>query len=376
VANDFGRRGQNSVETIVILAGALVVLTAFLYFANNYLISVQQQRDFNDAYRAVKDLASTADWVYSQGLGAKKQVFIRIPPNVDPASTFIGKPAAYANDTNVTGNEINLRVYSTDVVGTSIATLKGSMPTSSGGYWVWVESFGDFVLIGQGMIAATPDKIEIYMPASSSSSANLTVYSLTTETVDVAPSYSWPNSPAVSSSYLPNSNFALANTSSQLITFSFTADSTSSGDYFGTFSLAANSSSSNYTLQIPVIVHIIGTSNSSNLTANCTAVSLDINTYNNSARTQQTSVFNKGETVVISGGNATAGGNVSINVFLNSAGPGASISGYPKNVVAGAGGNYTDSFYSGGLPTGVYNVTVSNGISTPGSYLFNLVWCS
>ncbi len=369
-------RGQNSVETIVILAVALVVLTAFLYFANSYLISVQQQRDFNDAYRAVKDLASTADWVYSQGIGAKKQVFIRIPPNVDASQTYVGLPAWAANETNVTANEINLRVYSTDVVGTSIANLRGSIPTASGGYWVWVESFGDFVLIGQGMIATTPDRIEIYMPAASSSSANLTVFGLLPDSIYVNSSYFWPNSPDVSSSYLPSSSFVLSNASSQLLSFDFTASNSAAGDYFGTLSLAANSSSDNYSLQVPVVVHVIGTANTTNGTANCTAVSLDINTYSNSARTQQSSVFNKGETVQITGGNATANGNVTINVFLNSAGSGSSIAGYPKNVTADGSGHYTDSFYSGGLPTGVYNVTVSNGAYAPGSYLFNLAWCS
>ncbi|HQT45031.1 MAG TPA: hypothetical protein PLO51_03575, partial [Candidatus Micrarchaeota archaeon] len=110
--------------------------------------------------------------------------------------------------------------------------------------------------------------------------------------------------------------------------------------------------------------------------SNCTAVMLGLATYNDSARTQATTVFNRGETVPITGGNATSNGNVTLNVFLNSAGPGASISGYPKTVAANSTGGYTDSFYSGGLATGVYNVTVSNGISPPASYLFNLTWCS
>ena len=359
---------------IVILAAALIVLTMFLYFANDYLISVQQQKDFNDGYRAVKDLASTADWVYAQGVGAKKQVFIRIPPNVDPVNTFVGKPAAYANNSSVAANEINLRVYSTDIVGTSLATLVGSIPTSAGGYWIWVQSYGDFVAIGQGNIGTTPDRIELYMPASSGASANLTVFSLQPDLVTVTSSYSWTNSPAVSSSYSPMTQFGLVNASSQLISFTFSASGSASGDYFGTFTLDSNTTSSNATLQIPVIIHVIG-SNISN-SSNCTAVMLGLATYNDSARTQATTVFNRGETVPITGGNATSNGNVTLNVFLNSAGPGASISGYPKVVSANSTGGYTDSFYSGGLATGVYNVTVSNGISPPASYLFNLTWCS
>ncbi len=368
-------RGQNSVETIVVLAGALIVLTVFLYFANEYLISAQQQKDYNDGYRAVKDLASAADWVYSQGTGAKKQVFIRIPPNVDPNETYVGKPIAYANDTSINANQINIRVYSTDIVGTSLATLKGVIPTQNGGYWVWVESFGDFVLIGQGMIATSPETIEIYMSASSASSANLTVFGLLPNYISVVSSYSWTNASAVSSSYSPMTSFTLVNASSQLIGFNFGTSASASGDYYGTFTLLANTTEMNYTLDIPVIIHAIGTSNTSN-TTNCTSVMLDILTYNNSARTQATNVFNRGETVPIIGGNATANGSVTLNVFLNSAGPGASISGYPHAVSANSTGGYTDSFYSGGLATGVYNVTVTNGISPPASYLFNLTGCS
>ncbi|MBM3229024.1 hypothetical protein FJZ26_01205, partial [Candidatus Parvarchaeota archaeon] len=132
---------------MLIFAVCLVAFTAFLALGNYYFGSLNLQKEVEDAQSSTRELAGASDWVYSQGLGAKRLVYITIPPGIDNNNRWVGKPPSNATD-NTSSTEINIRVYNTDVFSTTRAPVRGSLPTSPGGYWVWVESFGDFVLVG------------------------------------------------------------------------------------------------------------------------------------------------------------------------------------------------------------------------------------
>jgi hypothetical protein len=82
------------------------------------------------ASNSVKKLGQTVDWVYSQGEPAKLKVLIFIPKNVENIS-FIDKT-------------INWKVRTSsgvsDIYYTTVASLEGSLPTTSGYYNILVQA--------------------------------------------------------------------------------------------------------------------------------------------------------------------------------------------------------------------------------------------
>ena len=140
-------RGQVSSETMIILGMSLVVVLVAAVIANQYLTDLTIQKSTNDARLAVNDLANVANSVYKEGIGAKRRVFIRIPPGVNSSTnlTYIGRPA---NDFTSAMRTINIRMASGDISAGTDEDVNGTMPVSAGGYSLWVVSRDTFVSIG------------------------------------------------------------------------------------------------------------------------------------------------------------------------------------------------------------------------------------
>jgi hypothetical protein len=130
-------RAQTAFEYMVIVIFVLAFLTPIWIYLSQVQNQTNDQFSLSYAKNAVSQIAKKADLVYSQRMDAKVKIGVYIPRGVEYV--------------NITGNEINMRVYSrsgyVDVFDTSIAQLQGNLPAQEGFYWVLIKAEGDYVNI-------------------------------------------------------------------------------------------------------------------------------------------------------------------------------------------------------------------------------------
>ena len=128
-------RAQTAFEFMVVAVFVLAFLTPIWVYLSQMQGETNDQFVLSYARNAVTQIAKKADLVYSQRMEARVKIQVYIPAGVQLI--------------NISGNEINMRVLSSsgvvDVFDTSIAQLKGSLPTEEGYYWVLIKAEGDYV---------------------------------------------------------------------------------------------------------------------------------------------------------------------------------------------------------------------------------------
>jgi len=141
-------KSQAAVELIVILAIALVIFIAILSVNDDITSSISNKFEVTKAKTSLEDLANAAELVYQQGTGAKTQVYITLPNNV--------------NSVSIAGQILNINMYAggnpRDVYRTVDFQVAGNIPTEEGSYLVAVEAFDTYVGIGELTITC-PDGV-------------------------------------------------------------------------------------------------------------------------------------------------------------------------------------------------------------------------
>jgi len=347
-------RGQASTEFIIILAASLVIFSAIAVVSSSQLVDLGTQHTNQQANSAVVDLARAADDVYQQGLGARKKVYIEIPDDI------------VANESFVRNNTINMRIGNTDVWATTVPTVFGAIPSTSGGNYCWVRSYGSYVTVCTAFIDVYPTSVYELMAQNQTVQATLDVTNDANITTDVNITVSWGNA-HVGLVTSPLS-FSLAPDANQTVTLTFTTDSTAGGIYSGDITIAGNNTYVNDTIDVPVTVEVTFPSSP---VQNCTAVSINISTYKDSGYTTPSSAFNRTQRAAISTGNWSGGEALTMNIIKPG---GGSVTGYPTTVTANASGGYAAFWDAVGATVGVYNVTVNNS-GTIVSKTYNVTAC-
>ena len=116
-----GRKGQSSVEYLLVVAFLLIIIMPVGYLA---LGMAADQGNTTQAQVAANAVAASADQAAVAGEGSRVEQVIYFPPRLD------------ANATLVSGKEVNLRVITTngfsDAFAVSRANLTGTLPTREG----------------------------------------------------------------------------------------------------------------------------------------------------------------------------------------------------------------------------------------------------
>ena len=81
--NKTARRGQASLEYIVMLSLSLAVFSSILYVSTSLLSSSTTQIGIDAAARGVSQMKEAADFVYVHGHPSKTQVNVYVPPNIE-----------------------------------------------------------------------------------------------------------------------------------------------------------------------------------------------------------------------------------------------------------------------------------------------------
>ena len=140
------RRSQVSVEYILIVGIALIILLTFFYYAiNRSNVTVR----LNQASDAVTTLAKTADTVYSLGPGSKDYAYITLPYGIE---------SILINGSRIL---LKLRVFSSvsDIYSDSKAVVVGSIAAVQGTYKIPVEMLDSGVVEIGSYSDVTPPQI-------------------------------------------------------------------------------------------------------------------------------------------------------------------------------------------------------------------------
>ncbi|MBU4342163.1 MAG: hypothetical protein KJ928_06165 [Candidatus Altiarchaeota archaeon] len=80
------KKGQASLEYMIMLALALGVFAAILYVSTSLIISSSTQLGVDSAVRAVQEIKEASDFIYIRGHPSKTQIDVRIPGNIEEVS--------------------------------------------------------------------------------------------------------------------------------------------------------------------------------------------------------------------------------------------------------------------------------------------------
>jgi len=240
------RKAQVSAEFLFILAISMVIIIIIAILAQEQIGTVQRQKGVQDTQNSLLDLSSAAKEVYAQGEGSKKLVFIQLPGSYEPNRSF------------VTDKSIQIRAAGTDYVALENFNVRGYLPGTPGGHWIWVVSEGNRVRIGDAMMELDKNRVYVVMSSNSTATASFLVRNLWIRDIDVRTSTTWTTSD-VGMSGVP-ATFDLEVDGTETIALEFTSSSSAGGVYFGQIDLIANDETGNMeTVEIPVTVDVIPT---------------------------------------------------------------------------------------------------------------------
>jgi uncharacterized protein (UPF0333 family) len=240
------KKAQASVEFLVLLAVAVFVLTAAVILSSEQLNDMNKLKQQNDARNTLMDISAAAKEVYSQGEGAKKQVYVVLPSTYEP------------NESLVENNSIKLRARGTDFIAVEDFTVRGSLPGTGGAHWVWVISEGNRVRIGTAMLLLSKNSIYVVMDKNDSKSTSFSAKNVWDSNISVTPTVQWTHTD-VTMAFSPSGNFQLDPEDSHSMDLTFNSNDIAVGYYNGEISFTADDGlGHNETVVLPITVEVVG----------------------------------------------------------------------------------------------------------------------
>jgi hypothetical protein len=121
-------RAQATIEWMIILSVSVLILAVMLSFNGDNYSFFENNLKASQAKASLNDLKRAADFVYSQGEGARTRLYVTVPASsnisVRTLSSGSGQIQAIVR---VSGKEEDFDVF-------TAANLTGSIPTLSGSY--------------------------------------------------------------------------------------------------------------------------------------------------------------------------------------------------------------------------------------------------
>lgn len=360
-------KGQAAVEWVVILAASLIILFIIISIASDYLSQLTTSKSMTEAENSVNDLASAAKQVYYQGVGSRQQVFITIPDGIDPSKSGI-----------INNRTINLNVLGTDVPVITDFDIRGKIPTTPGGYTVWVTAEKGYVLIGTTSLNVRPNSVYVHffsLNQSQSSQSDLLFSNDGNSNIGLNLTLNFPAGNVSASLLNPaDGGFSLAPSGSRDVLLNFSITANAFGSYSGM--LYANASNGDE-LTIDIIVDVTSQMCKGNASCppaglgNCPSYAI-IGTFNDSSYSYPKEVFDAAEYVTISGSGWLSSSQITVDVK----GPaGSSVLGYPHLVQTDSQGSFSEQWNTIGSAAGVYTIH-ANGSANDRYSTFNITTCT
>jgi len=236
------RKAQASIEFLLIVATALIVLATVFVVSQQESVALIQLNAQTQALNSAQDLAATAREVYAQGEGARKQAFLQLPSTYDPGESYVANQS------------IKIRAHGNDYVASNPFDMYGSLPASPGGHWVWVISEGNRVRIGTSLFSLDRTSVNAVMERNSTHIETVTVTNVHNDTVTFELTSTWPAS-GVTLAVAPII-FILDPGENRVVALTFFATSTSIGFYTGNLEFEGVSGNESDIINLPITVEV------------------------------------------------------------------------------------------------------------------------
>ncbi len=237
------RKAQTTAEFMILVAAAFLIVSIMIVLSQNQFADINRARVQSIAKNTVDILGSTATEVYTQGEGARKLVYVEIPPGYNPARSYVAN------------NTIRMYVNSMDFVSLRDFNVHGTLPGASGSYWIWVISEGNQVRIGNAMIELSKSASNIITTRNATAVDGVSVSNIFGSQVNVTVVKDWPYTNVTLD--LSTTSFTLSATQSQPVTLTFKSDSGAVGVYNGKLSFTAASGNTTETISFPITVEVL-----------------------------------------------------------------------------------------------------------------------
>lgn len=236
-------RAQVSIEFLQILAVSALVLVFFIAISQSTGADINQAKAESEAKNAISDIAGAAKEVYAQGLGAKKKVYVTIPSGIETQKTYVAN------------NTIRMHVDGNDYVGMETFDMHGTLPTSSGGHWIWVMSEGNKVRIGYAMVALSRQTLLVTLTPNETESKGFDITNIWGRKINVSIADHWNHGDVAFS--MSQSSASLDVDGSETFKATFTTNDKAIGLYISELEITATEGTSKEYIKLPVLVQVV-----------------------------------------------------------------------------------------------------------------------
>jgi hypothetical protein len=362
------KKAQVGIEYLALLAIVLIVILPIAYYA---YLNIIVNGDVAQAQTAVSRIVDAANFVSAQGPGATTQVQIILPNSYDASKSFLNNTLLNIH-LDVSGGK--------DVLGFAEQKLLGSLPASSGVYYLTVSARNGYVYISGGTgLDVNPLLVSVNtQPVNTSTTLSETIvytnldqaYPLTVQST-----LNWPYSTGVLVSFNDPSDalFNLNPETSRNVVLNVNITPAAYGTYTG--SIVANASNGDVrTVNIIIVV--------ANTTCNicqtcpsgvtCNATNIVISTFKDSGYTIPKYAFNPASNIIVTSVDWPV--NYSLNLTVqNSSG---NIPGFPIVILTNSTGGFQTTIAASSLTAGSYTVIVNDSnANVQRTASFNVVNC-
>lgn len=237
------RKAQTTVELMVIMAIGLVVVASLVGFVGNQIAILQETQAQKTAQASMNDLIAGINEVYAQGPGAAKQITVIWPAGID------------ASLSSISNKSIRLRVYKSDVVGTAIPYITGSLPTLAGTQRISVRAADGFVSVGTLTLSASPSSVYLPMARDQNTTTTIRLSSSSSTSSTVTPSLTWNHS--LVSATTSSTSFSISSAADVNKVIDVNAGPLAVGNYSGAYQISASFADHLESLRIPLDVEVL-----------------------------------------------------------------------------------------------------------------------
>ena len=240
-------RAQASIETLIILAIAMVSLAIFSgiiwnQVSTQYVFEQQQMGS-----EALRTLTREINDVYFLGPGSVKEVTIKMPDLID------------FDRSSISNNTLLLNIGGSDIFSSADVNVVGIWPNTNGSYVFRLVSFGRYVSISSDLLSFSPAQISESISQGSSKDVVITVKNLSPDSASYVLRTNFSSAYASINSAQEGETINFTGSEEKELSFSLSCSSDATGNYSGEVVFAAD-------INAAIPVNINCTSSQSNLT--------------------------------------------------------------------------------------------------------------
>ncbi|OQA31279.1 MAG: Laminin G domain protein [archaeon ADurb.Bin336] len=231
-------KAQSTIESILIVAMALFILTALFGITYDQIYSFRADQSRKTASVAINSIVKEVNDVYFLGPGAMKTIIVRLPEGIDFNKSFIKN------------RTICLNVFGSDVFSTASVDLRGVWPGDDGTFSFTLTAYDDYVSISIRPVDVSPNSVSEYLVQGESKDFSVTLHNSSDEDKSYSMVIDFPSS-EVSLSSTHEGVVEVFYDDSKVVNYSISCGSNSFGSYSGKIVFVPlNSSDENITIPI------------------------------------------------------------------------------------------------------------------------------